>query len=308
VYEQIIGRVERIDRETAKALLGNMVKNRHVRLGKVEQFRQDMQGGRFEVNGQGLIVSDQGRLMDGQNRLHAFLETDLEEFWIMVTRGVSEDVFDTLDSGAVRTVGDVLAIRGIKNSSGVGAVARAAFNYVAGGATNRTPSKVAIADFCGAHPHVEQAGVWAKQVAHYFRPSPVGAVLFLATEADHKYRDAAHDFAKGVADGVGLEVGDPRHTLRKWAHHHDHAGHLASLEVACVAAARAWNAWAARRSINTLRDLSDFTAGGCPIMGFSMAAFPDVQPIKPSRGRPLRRDPTAPEGQLPDEPTAHPGG
>jgi hypothetical protein len=275
---EVIGKVETITRARAEALLAGMVPNRNIRAKKVEQYAADMRAGRFVVNGQGLVVSDEGHLLDGQNRMRAFLASGLPEIEMLVVRGVRETAFVTLDSGAVRYLADFITIEKMPNGKVLSGIARLAYNYAAGWMSGSTPSRTALLDFVHRHPaKLIEAASWAASARDVVRTSPFGAVLFLATESG-KHHDTAREFVHGVATGLDLTLGDPRYTLREWVAKGMKKRDATALTADMVfgATIRAWNAFAYDRPLTTIKNLAQVTVRSMPIVGYDQKAFPDV--------------------------------
>ena len=93
-------------------------KNRRIRSAKVDQYDASMRAGRWAFNGQAIVFDVHGRLMNGQHRLLACIKAGVS-FKVLVVHGVDAEAFDTLDTGAARTAGDILGIAGV--SLGIGA-------------------------------------------------------------------------------------------------------------------------------------------------------------------------------------------
>lgn len=96
----------------------NMLKlntnNRKVRRKHVEFLRDEILGGRWQLNGASMVMSED-RLLDGQHRLMAIIAAK-KAVPSLVVSGVPNDHFDTIDIGKNRTVGDVMGINGEKNA------------------------------------------------------------------------------------------------------------------------------------------------------------------------------------------------
>ena len=67
-----------LDAEKAKELLANNDHNRKLSPTRIRKFADEMQNGMWVYNGESIIVSESGRLLDGQHRLHAIIEADAE--------------------------------------------------------------------------------------------------------------------------------------------------------------------------------------------------------------------------------------
>jgi hypothetical protein len=101
-------KIIRLGPAKARELLANQIKNRPVRKGHVKDLAEEMSLGRWSLNGQGITIDSRGRLIDGQHRCHAVIESGIE-IEILCTTGVDPAVFDLIDRGAQRNISDVIA-------------------------------------------------------------------------------------------------------------------------------------------------------------------------------------------------------
>ena len=60
-----------------------------------------IQRGEWQLTGEAIKLDDEGRVRDGQNRLHAIVQAGTPVRSV-VARGVSEDAFDVMDTGRSR--------------------------------------------------------------------------------------------------------------------------------------------------------------------------------------------------------------
>lgn len=109
--ESIGASVETITPSEASALLGHNVHNRNLRSSVVERYMRDMLNGGWIVNGEAIIISDEGVLLNGQHRLTACVRADVP-FKTLVVRGVIPSAFETIDQNLPRSHADVLSIGG----------------------------------------------------------------------------------------------------------------------------------------------------------------------------------------------------
>lgn len=98
----------------SKMLAQSTNKNRPLNELACKRFARDMSEGKWKINGESIVVDDNGNVIDGQHRLKAVLLSQTKQVFAIV-RGVSPDVFDTIDSGKTRSKGDILAIAGYQN-------------------------------------------------------------------------------------------------------------------------------------------------------------------------------------------------
>ena len=99
--------------EMARQWLESNTDNRPIRSGQVESLRAAFARGEYIGTHQGIAFDDDGVLLDGQHRLTAIslINDPGAVFPMMVTRGMTRQAFDVIDSGMVtRSVSDVLRV------------------------------------------------------------------------------------------------------------------------------------------------------------------------------------------------------
>ena len=102
--------VDKIDitPEIALQFLSFNADNRPLRRTVVENFKGALLRGEYVMTHQGVAFSEAGILMDGQHRLTAISELRDGSFPMLVTRGLPDDAFKSMDGGVKRTASDAL--------------------------------------------------------------------------------------------------------------------------------------------------------------------------------------------------------
>lgn len=198
----------------AEEWLATTSTNRAVVPSRVLQFENSMRAGKWELNGEPIIISDTGRLLDGQHRLHAVLKFG-QPVQLCIVRGVKDKAFDTIDTGRPRSQSDILGMEGIQQP---GLCAAAA------GMIWRMYHSLGIWEACDAwatrqiirrYPSITK---YAQTVNNVHRKCPLpGASLLTAMvyfeDVANKPSTALRFFEKMV-NGTELEEGSPYLTLR----------------------------------------------------------------------------------------------
>lgn len=86
--------VEIISPENAKAYLENNAHHRKVKQKKIDAYMKEMQDGKWRLNGKVIIFDKNGRLLNGQHRLAAVVQSGVS-LTTVVIRGVEPDVLET---------------------------------------------------------------------------------------------------------------------------------------------------------------------------------------------------------------------
>jgi hypothetical protein len=73
-------------------------RNRPISKSTVERYTQEMAAGHWVSNGQPLIFSVSGQLINGQHRLKACVASG-KQFDTLIVWGVDDSAFDTIDDG-----------------------------------------------------------------------------------------------------------------------------------------------------------------------------------------------------------------
>ncbi len=140
-------RTEVITPERAKELISRCDGNfRKLNPRKVSLYVKDMKAGRWAHNGESIKISTSGRVVDGQNRLHAVVMSGAT-ITSEVTYGVSDDVI-TFDIGEPRTASQALKALGVPNAASNNSTVGAAAIFLNGAfRTNNVASKPSITEF-----------------------------------------------------------------------------------------------------------------------------------------------------------------
>jgi hypothetical protein len=109
--------------ELARLLLESNDGNRRIAKSKVASLAHTMKLGKFNaLNGETIQLSKCGHLNNGQHRLHAVLESGVEQIFTL-SFGLERDARFTVDQARGRTVADFLSMHDLPDSHQVSAVA-----------------------------------------------------------------------------------------------------------------------------------------------------------------------------------------
>ena len=101
----------------AKELLERNVKNRTIDERRVSNYAKEMQEGKWkEDTAEFIKISKSNVILDGQHRLLAVIKSNRNTY-LHIAEGLSDEVFDVLDTGKVRNAVDCFKIEGIKNET-----------------------------------------------------------------------------------------------------------------------------------------------------------------------------------------------
>lgn len=226
--------------EDAQGLLGNEgAKNRPVRVHAVHRYARRMVGGLWRLTGEPIILNPAGKLLDGQHRLLACIDSG-KPFETVVLYG--EFQFGAMGQGASRDGGDSLqlALPSLTHRSGMSAASSLCIRHERALAkeasmyTNAAKSKDNWTDIDNAertawvkrNPRLQELYVKGASLkgtgASLIPVSPFVAAWYLAERASDP--EEAEAFCSGLMTGAALSPGDPRLLLRQAAQKRLQAG------------------------------------------------------------------------------------
>jgi hypothetical protein len=86
--------VEVISPANAEAYLKNNAHHRKVKQKKIDNYVQDLEEGRWRLNGKTITFDSNGRLLGGQHRLHAVVQSG-KSLTTLVVRGLDPEILET---------------------------------------------------------------------------------------------------------------------------------------------------------------------------------------------------------------------
>ena len=136
---------EMVTPEYAKIMLGTMCKNRNLKPSVVRRYVASILKGQWKINGQCVVISESGVLIDGQHRLNAVVQSNVD-VPMLILRGVQDEMelMATIDSGTTRTLRDKITIDGCPVNNIHTATLRSLLNGVGQG--NESSQRVKYSD------------------------------------------------------------------------------------------------------------------------------------------------------------------
>lgn len=230
--------------------------NRRINPRTVRQYAAAMERGEWALNGEAIKFDTRGRLVDGQHRCIAVVQSGVT-IQSLVVSGVAPVAFDSMDSGLRRAPNDVLDIHGYVNTATLAAAIRNVLTYDwYGDFANRpdriTPSKQQILLAANEWPAMhESVRVSQWHGIRAFRASNAlfAALHFIFSNIDPEDASA---FFERLREGTGLTTGDPILVLRERLFANAAAkSRLTSNELAGIII-KAWNAYREGRRVKVL--------------------------------------------------------
>ena len=214
---KIKSRVIDLTPEVATALLGQNTSNRNISPIWVTFLAKTITRGEWQLNGQPLVVSDKGDLLDGQHRCLAVIKAGVA-IQVLLVEGAAADSFATMDHNKSRSYANVLEARGLrKGAKWLAAAAREALLWERQEWSRSGPLNVTTGELdetVARHPDIAHWAQEARRQRDRVPYSRVGIVTVLHDVAHAFDDDLAEEFFDGVWAGANLSAGDPRLALR----------------------------------------------------------------------------------------------
>lgn len=185
--------VSEVTPDLAREWLTRNIGNRSSSPAWVKELEGFIHDGRWRMTGDPIRFSKTGKLIDGQHRLQAILNSG-KTVQCVVMRNLADDIFDVIDSGKSRTKVDVIFIEyGLPMevckilSSSTGAAIdyeRAQFGF--GGKADKTELRA----FVNENPLIIQSAVYAQKLPHQ-TPVPKSIAAFFHFYAARRNQEDA---------------------------------------------------------------------------------------------------------------------
>ena len=187
-------------------------KNRAVNKNAVETYIAVMKAGKWQANGEPIIIDDNGNVIDGQHRLHAIIRSNSTHD-MLVVRGVDPSAFKTIDSGRKRRHYDLLSIANVSDPSMTSAAVAGiysfektgtlstqkspAFSYLTHRGADYDPVAEAISRMPLLNESVRVGRKWRKRVPSKVTPSLVSTMHYVFSK---KSEDDANRFFDNIIE------------------------------------------------------------------------------------------------------------
>jgi len=207
--------LETIDREKAQRYIGKNVGNRPVSQGHLNLLIGRQRRAEWKTNGDSIRFDSNGDLRDGQHRLHMVMLTGIP-IEAVVIRGIDPAAFITMDTGKVRTITDVLAIKNEPSPKLLAWTLQWTYRYLADRLNAKIESHDVLLSVLDDHPAVHETvrfyqGLSQPSGAPGHQPITLGC-HYLFSRVDRKKAD---DFIERYITGLRLEEeNDPVGRLR----------------------------------------------------------------------------------------------
>ena len=206
----------------ASVILHRNPDNRRIKIGKVAEFRSDLESNRWLVNGEPIIISKEGLLNDGQHRLIAIRDSGFSMKSLLVF-GVARASRLTVDQGTMRTVADFLEMEGKPAEAVVvAAVARMIAQFEKDGSLKPRrgafraagATKTEILGVAADNRFPIERSIAAARTKGFSTLGKLSTLAFAHFIISRRDRDAAATFFRKLYSGADINEGSALQTLR----------------------------------------------------------------------------------------------
>lgn len=184
-------------------------KNRNVSPAAVTRYVDDIAKGKWMLNGESIVLDDNGNVIDGQHRLHAVIKakTPIQS---VVVQGVDPATFSTLDIGKRRGQGDVLSIAGYQNANILAAGLRLIHAYRSGRSLNNargsgsySRTRTEVLDLVKEHPRAIESAAYVKSASRNSELArPTAFAIMVHYEFTCENDLVSKEFFRAAFDGI----------------------------------------------------------------------------------------------------------
>lgn len=217
--QDIVAEVVTITPEQATQWLRCNKNNRPVRRRHVAFLAEEMLAGNWQVNGQAIIIADDEQVLDGQHRLLAIIEAG-RPVQSMVVYGITPEAFKTIDTGAVRTGADALALHFLDINAATIKCVATAVQWCKSLETGSLHAKLKTSNtdviaYVKAHPSLLQCAETLQSYPKDARPLSLGLGTALYEMFARKKPELADKFMRDLYTGENLVRTDVEWLLRQ---------------------------------------------------------------------------------------------
>jgi len=141
----------------------NISGQRSLSQSAVERYATDMASYDWIFNGAAILISNENKLIDGQHRLNAIVESGTPQV-LLIVRGVSTEAMQTVDTNRRRSYADTLKMKKIKNHTVVAALNTRVWYWFHGNYGTRGVGRIANPQHLSATPSNAQKDFWMGKI------------------------------------------------------------------------------------------------------------------------------------------------
>ena len=244
--------------EIAREMLTHNTMNRNIDRRRVEKYARDIKSGRWNLNGSTIVIAEDGTLLDGQNRLLAVIDANIDVDFLVV-RNVDKDCIDTLDTGMARTSRHVMQIARSEHSNTAARLTKLLWLHdfidcnLSPETCRTSVSNSCLLNFYDQNTElIEKASEIADRGGHHFVKSDM-ALAYCIIRRNTAYRYKLDDFFDAIKTGACLSEKHPIMTLRTRLFDNKFKVRKLSVQETLATYIRVWNAYVRDKELTTIR-------------------------------------------------------
>jgi hypothetical protein len=245
----IFAEVIKVTPEIAQRFMDANVDNRKVIPRKVDIVKHDILSGHFTLNGETIIISDEGTLNDGQHRLLGIIAAG-KAVDCLVCFGPPRASRLTVDSGVVRSAASLLSMQNAPNAAIASVVAKNLFAFRMG--ITHAQQKIGIPSKQDAITEYHSRRVAIDAAIDRFQREPfirrthtitaIAAAYVIVSSTPDVNVEARESFFAKLAEGANLQHGSPiLHLRNRLPAQGDYNERRTEARIEFIL--RYWNAW-----------------------------------------------------------------
>jgi hypothetical protein len=235
----------------ASLLLERNPVNRPIGRYNMEQLQADVAAGRFEFNGESIVVSNSGVLIDGQHRCNTVVMTGIPIETVIVF-GPKESARYTIDIGKPKTSANYLSMKGWSDANNFAATLSLIILYRQHQTVSHSqqrPTKTEIISAADQFRGVQESVDFVTSATKRKLGSRSALAFCHYTFWKKASREAADQFIGALIENDGLRKGSPIHYCRERLQGMDRGVRVES-RVEMIF--KCWNAWRTGESITKI--------------------------------------------------------
>jgi hypothetical protein len=250
---EIFSEVKTVTPALAEIILSQNHENRRIRPYKLAQIVSDMTNGRWQLNGEAIVIAKTGELNDGQHRLMGIVDSKTPQPLLFVF-GVERETRTTLDQGAARSANDYLQMDGVPNAATLASLTRTILSFERADKRSLGRSGEITASQVLERAEQDQTLQTSARYAsaHAYRMKKFCSPTVLGFCHNVLIKENASDgiaFMHALVTGEDLKRGDAVYTARERLLGFDR-GKTMAVQIEIIF--RAWNAYRERRPMKTI--------------------------------------------------------
>jgi len=194
-------------------LLKRKLPNRPLSKARVRVMIEDMRAGRWQTNGESIILTESLEVIDGQHRLQAVYESGVS-ITALVVVGIAPDVAMSIDQGRAKVGSDLLYMVGLEQAKELASTSRWLYRY------ERNQMRVQRSElrngdlpaYVESRPSLPASLPWGRLLRDLLPQSCASMLHYVTSQKD---AGLAKRFVDALAHGDALKRDHPAHVARE---------------------------------------------------------------------------------------------